>query len=352
MSSPRRLKICIIGCGAAGLGAARWLLDNDLEETLDVFVLEARDRIGGRVWSNFDFGVVVDFGAAWLHDHKPTNPMSMMAEDLKLSLRNTIWDSSIHFNLKGERLKDGTVDKAWHALEKAFVSAIRHADIDMERSLESLIKSAVGKDIWSEPAFQSWCSDYDFEFGTSLKNVSPRAVNKEWLDAIEEDVDEYHMAFTDTGYAAVLNALVAGTAPGEGNTSKQATISSEVKRRRPVNILFRHRVIAITDRSSTIDYSAQNDCGDYKCSVTVEVTSSESNQTINFDADAVICCLPLGVLKTNMVHFNPALSSEKISAISKVSLFRLIQYIQSEQCYCCNLCIGWSWQCRENRDGI
>lgn len=41
-------RILIIGAGAAGLAAAQHLLENDFT---NVIILEAQERIGGRVWS-------------------------------------------------------------------------------------------------------------------------------------------------------------------------------------------------------------------------------------------------------------------------------------------------------------
>ncbi len=60
----------IIGAGMAGLSAA-----HDLHTANDtVIVLEARDRIGGRVYTDRAFaGVPVEFGAEFVHgNHAPT----------------------------------------------------------------------------------------------------------------------------------------------------------------------------------------------------------------------------------------------------------------------------------------
>jgi len=53
----------VIGAGVAGLTAARLLT----AAGRSVVVLEARDRLGGRVWSDDDGGVVTDRGASWIH---------------------------------------------------------------------------------------------------------------------------------------------------------------------------------------------------------------------------------------------------------------------------------------------
>lgn len=53
----------VIGAGVAGLSAARLLA----AEGLSVIVLEARDRIGGRVTTDRSAGRVTDLGASWIH---------------------------------------------------------------------------------------------------------------------------------------------------------------------------------------------------------------------------------------------------------------------------------------------
>lgn len=52
-------EFCVIGAGYAGLTAARQLHRAGHE----VVVLEARDRVGGRVWTqHFEDGTPADFG--------------------------------------------------------------------------------------------------------------------------------------------------------------------------------------------------------------------------------------------------------------------------------------------------
>lgn len=53
----------VIGAGVAGLAAAR-LLENAGRQ---VVVLEARDRVGGRVWTDRADGLITDLGASWIH---------------------------------------------------------------------------------------------------------------------------------------------------------------------------------------------------------------------------------------------------------------------------------------------
>jgi monoamine oxidase len=60
------MAILILGAGMAGLAAARDLHDAGVPVT----VLEARDRLGGRVYTNRRFaGIPVEFGAEFIHGH-------------------------------------------------------------------------------------------------------------------------------------------------------------------------------------------------------------------------------------------------------------------------------------------
>jgi monoamine oxidase len=62
--------VVVVGAGAAGLAAAR----NLLEAGLSVIVLEAEHRIGGRAFTESEtFGFPYDRGCHWLH-HASTNP--------------------------------------------------------------------------------------------------------------------------------------------------------------------------------------------------------------------------------------------------------------------------------------
>jgi len=53
----------VVGAGVAGLSAARLLAGVGRR----VVVLEARDRVGGRVWTDRTDGLITDMGASWIH---------------------------------------------------------------------------------------------------------------------------------------------------------------------------------------------------------------------------------------------------------------------------------------------
>ena len=64
-----RPDVIVIGAGAAGLAAAAALM----RRGHSVLVLEARDRIGGRIWTRIepDLSVPLELGAEFIHGDAP-----------------------------------------------------------------------------------------------------------------------------------------------------------------------------------------------------------------------------------------------------------------------------------------
>ncbi len=81
------LDVLVIGAGVAGLAAASHLAKHGREAA----VLEARDRIGGRIWTARLDGAPVDLGATWVHG-MDDNPIAGLARGWGLPLEETDWD--------------------------------------------------------------------------------------------------------------------------------------------------------------------------------------------------------------------------------------------------------------------
>ncbi len=73
---PKTRQILVIGAGMAGLAAARDLMRAGLQVT----VLEARARLGGRILTDTSWGFPLDLGAAWIHGVCGPHPIAELAE--------------------------------------------------------------------------------------------------------------------------------------------------------------------------------------------------------------------------------------------------------------------------------
>ena len=74
-ATPDASRVIVVGAGFAGLAAANALRNAGVE----VVVLEARARLGGRAWTADVAGVPVDLGASWIHT-PVGNPMARLAQ--------------------------------------------------------------------------------------------------------------------------------------------------------------------------------------------------------------------------------------------------------------------------------
>src|SRR5688572_7447583 len=81
--------VLVLGAGMAGLAAARALADDGYEVT----VVEGRDRIGGRIWTDRSLGVPLDLGASWIHQSKG-NPITELAREAGAATAATDYDNS------------------------------------------------------------------------------------------------------------------------------------------------------------------------------------------------------------------------------------------------------------------
>lgn len=112
----------VIGAGVSGLTAARLLAAAGQR----VVVLEARDRVGGRTWTERAGGLTIDRGASWIHG-VDNNPVAGLVDALGLRTREFTVGSYqpdgrpiAYYGPDGERLDDAQV--------QAFTADIRTAD--------------------------------------------------------------------------------------------------------------------------------------------------------------------------------------------------------------------------------
>jgi len=93
-----KTKVVIVGAGFSGLSVAYHLIkynanhtvnenDDGDKTTFDVQLVEARDRIGGRVYPHtFSQDITVDLGGQWVHEASKRNPIVQLLDELNIPL--------------------------------------------------------------------------------------------------------------------------------------------------------------------------------------------------------------------------------------------------------------------------
>lgn len=128
--------VVIIGAGMAGLSAAQELV----KRGRSVLVLEARDRIGGRVWTSGGWpDVPVDLGASWIHG-TDGNPLTALADAAGVLRKETRWDPNPVYKPGGGRaILDEAEMRAEALIDKARTWAEeRDNDISLGSAVEAL----------------------------------------------------------------------------------------------------------------------------------------------------------------------------------------------------------------------
>jgi monoamine oxidase len=135
--------VCVIGAGYAGLTAARRLQQSGQS----VAVLEARDRVGGRIWTDTRPNGVVDRGGAWLapfHDRA-----FALADEVGVGTYKT-WVKGAHLLVDGPRLRryTGLIPK----IGPLTVLSIARAQRKLDRAARTVPLDAP----WTAPRAAEW----------------------------------------------------------------------------------------------------------------------------------------------------------------------------------------------------
>ena len=128
--------VVIIGAGAAGIAAAHHLLQHN--RNLKVVMVEARDRIGGRIHTVQLGGHSVDAGATWLH-HFHRNHLSQLARQDSTPIPSD-------FNHPLNAAKDGSSDEIREMMSNLEREAQRAIveygkDLPLSQALEHYLQS-------------------------------------------------------------------------------------------------------------------------------------------------------------------------------------------------------------------
>lgn len=283
----RQKDVVVVGGGLAGMAAARRLLK---ESNIVVKVLEARkDRYGGRVWTHRGAakdvrGVDVDIGAGLLNTRAKSNRLISLAEEFELQMANSgrlhiefvdeNGRKSVYFGDNATDLYTETFKIVLEALNKA-----KKANVD--RPVRDVLLEALDLTYKTEPG-----QKYDKSIVEKIIRSFPAAILQNFssiLYGVEGDFGWDKIVID--GMGEVIDRIVAGS-------------GTEL----PVKVEL-NKVV----RNIQIDPKRHK----------VLIRTMDRKQII---ADAVIVALPIGVLKTNNLIFEPPLPKDKRKAIQDIGL--------------------------------
>jgi len=253
--------IIVIGAGISGLAAAKQLK----AEGFNVIVLEAQDKVGGRLRTDRSLGVAFDEGASWIHGIN-ANPITMLAAQAGMDTFETVDESRVSYDIGGVLRSAATYDNT-------------------ETELYSILNTMMN----SGNANQS--------FETVFNNLYPSKAN----DRLWQFFLSTYVTF-DTGDLNQLSSLLYNEGEEFSGVEKIATNGYDTI----PNYLANGLNVQLNQRVTKIDYT------DAKIKITHNGNISE--------ADYVIVTVPLGVLKANKIQFTPALPNDKQLAIDKIGM--------------------------------
>jgi monoamine oxidase len=157
--------VVVVGAGVAGLTAARELTRKGRR----VVVLEARDRIGGRIHTAELGGEILDLGAAWIHGPKG-NPVADQARKLKLPMVETDWDRRWfpEADAKSAAKAVARVERLFDTVRKGAVSDLLKADWRSDPLLAWAVRSEIAGEYGEDPeriSLRHWQDDEEFNGG-------------------------------------------------------------------------------------------------------------------------------------------------------------------------------------------
>ena len=264
--------VIVIGAGMSGLAAAKELIDNGV---VNVIVLEAQDRVGGRVRTDYSLGVAFDEGASWIHGPDGRNPITDLASSAGAETFFTDDDNVIVYNTDGTVYTDAYYTQQDADFEDA-IKAIENAGTE-DKSWETVYSSLYSSKV-EDPFWKFMVSSYiEFDTGGDIGKLT----SKYFYDDSEYSGDD---VIITNGYDKIPEMLA-----------------------KDLDIRYNQKV-------TKIDYNKNNK---------IIVTASGQE----FEADAVICTVPLGVLKKDVITFSPELSDEKKEAISQLDMGSINKFL-------------------------
>lgn len=282
MTELTRTDVVVVGAGFAGVAAAR-----DLGRAgVDVTLLEARDRIGGRTWfRDSPLGLPIELGGGFVHWLQPNLWSEIVAHGLELEPVAEV-DQVYWFGANGVQkgtlddlyvLTSGTMDALCDGSRKAFPTP--HTPFPLTPAAAEVDRQSVGQKLAEISA-----TDEQKTFAQSCLSVSFSGV-------------------PDDGAVSQIQRLVA-LCGGDWGLWLEASSRFTIKTGTSSLIEAMHAESTARTHLETVASRVEStDAG-------VTVTTTDGRR---FEARKAIVTLPLNIL-TSSIEFVPALSPVKVAA--------------------------------------
>ncbi|PIA57204.1 hypothetical protein AQUCO_00600141v1 [Aquilegia coerulea] len=333
-NSKDKKRIIVIGAGPAGMTAARHLQ----RQGFSVTILEARDRIGGRVYTDHSsLSVPVDLGAsiitgveADVATERRPDPSSLICSQLGLELTVLNSDCPLYDIVTGQKVPselDEALEAEFNALlDDVAVLVSKKGELADKMSLEGGLEYALKRRRVALAGFNAEELEFDALMNTSLdtetdcdaNGISSRiSSEKETLSPFERRVMNWHFANLEYGCAALLKAVslpywnqddVYGGFGGAHCMIKGGYSSVIESLGKDLQIHLNHVVNEVSYSMKGYDEIDESNG---------KVTVSTSNGR-EFVGEAVLITVPLGCLKANTIKFSPSLPDWKQSSIRQL----------------------------------
>lgn len=258
---PNGKVVVVIGAGISGLAAAKTLQENGFT----VIVLEAQDRVGGRLRTNRTLGVAFDEGASWIHGIR-NNPITQLARKAGGDTFYTNDSSLVAYDLGGTKYSEDQYSET---------------EAQFEQMLETLMNQG--------SAQQSVQEVFQAQYPQQANDRLYRALVSAFLTFDTGDLDLLSSLYYNEG------EVFGG--PEHIFTNGYDTIPHWLAESLDVRFNESVQQISYTDTGAQIT-TAQNS---YTC-------------------DYVVVSVPLGVLKNQNIAFQPTLPADKTTAIGRVGM--------------------------------
>ena len=249
MGNGKAERVIVLGGGMAGLVAARLLHDSGFSVT----VLEARDRIGGRTWTDDRVGAPVDLGGSWVHG-VVGNPLALWCDKLGVRLISSEADRLIIDERASAKTRTTQRRKAFRGVA-AFNTAIAFASwkskfltnvrgprsISVKEAVESLLRASwlpevdrlvvatfiegsegVNGSVWDQLSAEEWFPTEGLD-----GNAQPKGGFKTLIDDVARGLD-IRLGAPATALAWNAEGVVATLASGERLSADRAVVTLPV----------------------------------------------------------------------------------------------------------------------------